>query len=160
MDRAASACPTGGFYPHNGLDAIDLSVPSRLILATVDGAGLVVQIWAPTEADLSAWMPTATEFVDSIHFTRQPLAPAATPVPTAAPGSPAATPETSPTGSPGTATRMSFFQPPLEYSTPPVRGLNEFDTQIKSWRSSSGKAPSHGTARTRTARFDPGVGGS
>jgi hypothetical protein len=51
---------------------VDLSVPSRLILADVDGRTIALQAWAQTQDDLDAWLPIATEFLDSVHFTSQP----------------------------------------------------------------------------------------
>jgi hypothetical protein len=51
---------------------IDLSVSSRLILAEIGHTTIIIQIWAPTSQDLAAWMPVATELIDSIHFIDQP----------------------------------------------------------------------------------------
>lgn len=49
-----------------------LNVPSRLIVADVDGWPIVIQVWASTEDDLAAWLPGATAFLDGIHFTARP----------------------------------------------------------------------------------------
>lgn len=49
-------------------DNVLLSVPSRLIVADIDGDTVFVLIWARTAADLDAWMPAANEFVESIQF--------------------------------------------------------------------------------------------
>ena len=38
----------------------------------VDGETVVIQVWAGTEEELRAWLPTATEFLASVHFTGQP----------------------------------------------------------------------------------------
>lgn len=45
-----------------------VNLPSRLIVADIDGTTVFLLIWARTDADLLAWMPVADEFVDSIHF--------------------------------------------------------------------------------------------
>jgi hypothetical protein len=51
---------------------ISLKLPYRLIVTEVDGVTVLVQIWARSDADLAAWMPDATKFVDSIRFVEQP----------------------------------------------------------------------------------------
>ncbi|MEO6350284.1 MAG: hypothetical protein ABIP53_06500 [Candidatus Limnocylindrales bacterium] len=33
---------------------------------------IVIDIWAQTDADFDAWLPSPKEFVDSIHFIGQP----------------------------------------------------------------------------------------
>ena len=48
--------------------SIDLASASRLYLAEVGDLLLAVQVWAPTSADLEAWLPVATRIVDSIEF--------------------------------------------------------------------------------------------
>jgi hypothetical protein len=53
-------------------DWLLLGFPYRLTMADVDGVPILVQIWARTDEDLAAWMPVATEFVDSIDFVEEP----------------------------------------------------------------------------------------
>jgi hypothetical protein len=48
-----------------GSGIIDLWQPSRLIVADVDEAILVVQVWAASEEDLGAWLPEAERLVAS-----------------------------------------------------------------------------------------------
>jgi hypothetical protein len=45
-----------------------VTLPSRLIVADVDGTTVFILIWARTETDLQTWMPEADAFVRSIHF--------------------------------------------------------------------------------------------
>ena len=45
-----------------------VNMPSRLLVADVDGITVFVLTWARTADDLKAWMPLADEFVESIHF--------------------------------------------------------------------------------------------
>ena len=45
-----------------------VNVPSRLIVADIDGVTIFIMIWARTPDDLAAWVPTAESFVGSIHF--------------------------------------------------------------------------------------------
>ena len=56
--------------PLSGLtgDNVLLNLPSRLIVADIDGETIFILIWARTPDDLVAWLPTAESFVDSIHF--------------------------------------------------------------------------------------------
>jgi hypothetical protein len=58
--------------PITGLSGlfINLTAPSVLIVADIDGVTVMVQVWAHTEDDLARWMPDARRFVDSIHFVR------------------------------------------------------------------------------------------
>ncbi|MEO6349839.1 MAG: hypothetical protein ABIP53_04230 [Candidatus Limnocylindrales bacterium] len=51
---------------------IPLFVPSRLIVADVDGVTVMVQIWADNQVEFDAWLPIATKFVSSIHFRPTP----------------------------------------------------------------------------------------
>jgi hypothetical protein len=53
-------------------DAVGLTDPNRLIVANVDGKVMFVVIWARTAEGLEAFLPTAMEFVDSIHFVGGP----------------------------------------------------------------------------------------
>ena len=75
VDPAASRCPFGDFHVLGGALSsgyVLLSVPARLVVTDVDGMTIVLQAWAATKDDLDAWMPTATEFLDSVHFIGQP----------------------------------------------------------------------------------------
>jgi len=36
----------------------------------VDGTTMLFVAWARTPADLADWLPTADEFLDSIHFIK------------------------------------------------------------------------------------------
>jgi hypothetical protein len=47
---------------------VSLDMPARLVLADVEGLIVAVQIWTTRPDDLEAWIPTATEFVETIHF--------------------------------------------------------------------------------------------
>ena len=49
-------------------DFVPLDIPGRLILADVDGLVVGVQIWTAQPEDLEGWIPTASEFVATIHF--------------------------------------------------------------------------------------------
>jgi hypothetical protein len=51
---------TAGFVP--------LYTPARLTVADIDGTTVFVLVWARTAKDLDAWLPTANQFVASIHF--------------------------------------------------------------------------------------------
>ena len=42
--------------------------PSEVIVADLDGAIVLVQIWAGSAAELEAWVPKAMEFVSTMHF--------------------------------------------------------------------------------------------
>ncbi len=64
-----------------GGDFLVLAVPSRLIVADIDGVTTAVLIWAATPDGLAGWLPEAMEFVDSIHFI-----PPASPSPSASTG--------------------------------------------------------------------------
>jgi hypothetical protein len=55
-----------------GEGAVQLFVPSRLIVARIDGLTLLVEIWAQSQVEFDAWLPTAMELVDSIHFLPAP----------------------------------------------------------------------------------------
>ena len=43
-----------------------------MILADVDGLVVGVQIWTERPEDLESWIPTAIEFVETIHFEPYP----------------------------------------------------------------------------------------
>ena len=47
---------------------VSLEKAARLVLADIDGLIVAVQIWTERPEDLEAWIPTATEFVKTIHF--------------------------------------------------------------------------------------------
>ncbi len=52
--------------------AISVSVASQLTVLTVGGTTIVVDAWAQSDDSLQAWLPTALDFVDSIHFLDKP----------------------------------------------------------------------------------------
>ena len=64
-DVHLTASVLGGAY-------VPLDRPSRMILADVDGLVVGVQIWTERPEDLESWIPTATEFVETIHFEPYP----------------------------------------------------------------------------------------
>lgn len=71
--RQADVVSVGGGdgYPdiHMGGDAVvALGFPSRLIAAELDGGTVLVHIWAATDEELSAWLPTAMQIVGTIAF--------------------------------------------------------------------------------------------
>ena len=51
---------------------IEFMHPSHLIVTDVGDEVVLIQIWAGTEAELDAWMPTAMQFVDTLRFTAAP----------------------------------------------------------------------------------------
>jgi hypothetical protein len=55
---------TGGL----GSPWVGLDVPSRIVVGTVDGALVMVQTWAASEAELDRWLPLAAEVVESMRF--------------------------------------------------------------------------------------------
>ncbi len=75
VDPGVASCEYGDFHVANagiGSGYVDLNVPSRLWLVEVDGLTVVVQVWAGTDDDLAAWLPIASEFLDSVHFVQHP----------------------------------------------------------------------------------------
>ena len=48
---------------------VQLRLPSRLLIADVDGMPIVFQIWASTANDLDAVLPAAESFLAGVHFT-------------------------------------------------------------------------------------------
>ena len=76
VDPAATRCTAADFHVlGGGLNSgfVMLSVPSRLIVTEVDGMTIVLQVWAATRRRSSTpGSPSATEFLDSIHFTTRP----------------------------------------------------------------------------------------
>ena len=54
----------------SGEDYIWFKFPMRLTLVDVDGTTMLFVAWARTPADLVDWLPTADEFLDSIHFIK------------------------------------------------------------------------------------------
>jgi hypothetical protein len=47
-----------------------LTAPNRLIVSSVPQRTVLIVIWAATDDDLEAWLPTAMTFVDSIHIAQ------------------------------------------------------------------------------------------
>lgn len=75
VDPGAGRCDFGDLHVMGGglgSPYVELTVPSRLVLTQVDGRTVLLQAWAGTEEDLRAWLPTATEFLASVHFAGQP----------------------------------------------------------------------------------------
>ena len=72
--RHEPSCAARDFHvkPYTGVMAspwVRLDLPSRLFVLEVEGLTVVVQIWAPTEPDLTTWADeAANEFVRSIDF--------------------------------------------------------------------------------------------
>ena len=68
---------TGGFDIHvtgrmMGLSGtyVLVNIPSRLIVAEIDGTTVFVLIWARTGDDLGAWMPVADQLLRDVHQLR------------------------------------------------------------------------------------------
>jgi hypothetical protein len=71
VDPASGRCPYADFHVMAGGLAsgfMRLNVPAQLIVTRVDGMTIVVQAWAGSPEALDAWLPTATEFLDHVHF--------------------------------------------------------------------------------------------
>ena len=51
---------------------IEMLHPSKIFVTTLGGTRLMVQVWAPTEAELQTWLPRAMQLVDSFEFTIAP----------------------------------------------------------------------------------------
>jgi hypothetical protein len=71
VDPRTARCDFGDFHTEaSGIGGgyVLLTVPTRLVVTEVDGMTIVLQAWAGTEEELQAWLPTATEFLDSVHF--------------------------------------------------------------------------------------------
>jgi hypothetical protein len=51
---------------------IEFMHPSHLIVTDVGDRVVLIQVWAGTDAELDAWMPTAMVFVDSLRFNAAP----------------------------------------------------------------------------------------
>ena len=49
-------------------DYVSLGHPSRLIVLQVDDETILIDIWARSDEDLADWMPSAMQFVETIHF--------------------------------------------------------------------------------------------
>ena len=62
----AASCPTS--HPTERTDAEPW--PGSITVVDVYGTSVVVAVWAQTFAIYDEWLPTATQFVESIHFTR------------------------------------------------------------------------------------------
>lgn len=61
----------GHFDIHHGpgvTTSVNFALPSRVIVADIDGAIVMVQIWAGSEQELDAWLPRAMEFVSTMRF--------------------------------------------------------------------------------------------
>ena len=77
--RTLSHC--GGDHVHvngpmaglGGGDYVFVIEPARITVAEIDGHTVFVVVWARTQDDLDAFLPTALEFIDSIRF--RPAAP-------------------------------------------------------------------------------------
>ena len=56
--------------PITGLshEYVRLGAPARLIAAEIDDVTVFVLLWGNNESAFNAWLPSAIEFVDSIHF--------------------------------------------------------------------------------------------
>jgi hypothetical protein len=48
---------------------IEMLHPSKFFVTTLGGTRLMVQVWAPSEAELQTWLPTAMQLVESFEFT-------------------------------------------------------------------------------------------
>ncbi len=69
--RSQAGCEAVDFHVlGGGLESgwVLLTIPTRLWLVEVNDSTVVVQAWAPTTEDLEAWLPVATEFIDSMRF--------------------------------------------------------------------------------------------
>ena len=58
----------GGPDIHVGRSYVLLTIPSRLVVAEIDGTTVFILTWARTADDLAAWMPVADAFVASFRF--------------------------------------------------------------------------------------------
>jgi hypothetical protein len=72
----ATKCGAGDFHLTTGA-YVGLQLPSRLILVDFDGPTLAIQVWATTEDELTAWLPTAETIIDSIVFVQPSASPSA-----------------------------------------------------------------------------------
>ena len=52
--------------------ALEFGVPHRLFVVDVGAAVVAVQIWAATEAELTAWMPQAIGIAGSVRLSEEP----------------------------------------------------------------------------------------
>jgi hypothetical protein len=71
--RQADVASTGGGagYPDIHMDGdalVALGFPGRLIAAELGGGTVLVHIWAVSDEELTAWLPTAMQLVGSIAF--------------------------------------------------------------------------------------------
>ena len=57
-----------GLWPGGLPDHMVLGMPSHLIVTEVGRRTVVLEVWAATPEELDAWLPTATQFVDGVHF--------------------------------------------------------------------------------------------
>jgi hypothetical protein len=51
-----------------GPGILPLYLPSRMYVTDVNGEPIVFQVWAASQEELDAWLPSALEFLDGIHF--------------------------------------------------------------------------------------------
>jgi len=63
---ALAADVAGGHL--DAVPMIDFRVPSRVIVADIDGGILLIQIWAGSDQALQAWLPDAMAFVSTFHL--------------------------------------------------------------------------------------------
>ena len=64
-------CESADYHVYqSGFDGyVQLRLPSRLLIADVNGMPIVFQVWAATANDLDAVMPAASSFLAGVHFT-------------------------------------------------------------------------------------------
>lgn len=55
----------------SGSGSVDFYHPSRVFVAQVGEALVLVQVWAETEDEMTAWLPTAMEFIDTLEFSTE-----------------------------------------------------------------------------------------
>jgi hypothetical protein len=48
---------------------IEMLHPSKIFVTTLGATRLMVQVWAPSEAELQTWLPQAMQLVESFEFT-------------------------------------------------------------------------------------------
>ncbi len=60
--------------PARNGEFINITMASQMTLFEVGDQTIVVDIWARDDAEFDAWLPEATQFVESIHFVEAPYA--------------------------------------------------------------------------------------